>query len=378
MVERGAGPFRVLLPCSGLGIVQRGFETFAIECHAALRSHPDMRPLLLRARGPTGPEERRAPTFSRSSAPARMLGRAVRRDGYFAEQIVYALTAIPTLLRERPHVVLFSDWALGHALARIRAGTRSSYKLLLCNGAPGHPPYPPGFDHVQQLTPALHELALAAGEAPESQTLLPLGVALDPELRLPTREEQGALRERLGLPTDRELVLSVAALNTWHKRLDYVVHEVASLDPRPHLVLLGQHESETPGLLELAAGELGADGFTVRTVAPEAVDDYYRCADAFVLGSVYEGSGRVLLEALGRGLPTVCHDSETTRFVTGPHGLRVDLTRAGALAGMLAEVRRDGFSAERRHAQHRFAYENFGWGALTPRYVDMIARCAAG
>jgi 1,2-diacylglycerol 3-alpha-glucosyltransferase len=377
MVERGGGPIRVLLPCSGLGIVQRGFETFAIECHAALRSHPGVRPLLLRARGPVGEEERRAPTLSRDATPARLLGRVLRRDGYFAEQLVHALTAVPTLLRERPDVVLFSDWALGHALARIRSATRSSYRLLLCNGAPGHPPYPPEFDHVQQLTPALHALALAAGEAPERQTLLPLGVALEAEPRLPAREERDALRERLGLPRDDELVLSVAALNTWHKRLDYVVREVASLDPRPHLVLLGQHEKETPALLALAAAELGTDGFTVRTVAPEAVDDYYRCADAFVLGSVYEGSGRVLLEALGRGLPTVCHDSETTRFVTGPHGLRADLKRTGALAGVLAGLRRNGFSEERRRAQHRFAYDTFGWKALTPRYVDMIARCAA-
>lgn len=354
----------------------RGFETFALECHAALRNAERVRPLLVRGRGPAGPDERVAPTFSRDSRIARLFGRAARRDGYFAEQMGYALAALPTLIRERPDVVLFSDWALGIALGGLRRGTRARYRLLLCNGAPGPPPYPAAFDHVQQLTPAYHELVLAAGEPPQRHTLLPLGVAIEPELRVPGPDERAALRDRLGLPRDRELLLSVAALNRWHKRLDYVIEEVAALDQPVHLVMLGQREPETPEVLALAASRLGAGGFTSRTVAPEQVDDYYRCADAFVLGSVYEASGRVLLEALGRGLPTLCHDSPTTRFVTGAYGLRADFTRRGALSEKIAELRADRFGDDRRRAQHRFVHDEFSWDALLPRYVAMIERCA--
>jgi 1,2-diacylglycerol 3-alpha-glucosyltransferase len=375
MVDRA--PIRVLLPCSGLGIAMRGFETFAIECHAALRRHPGVDATLVRARGTLGVDERRAPTISRDSRAARALGKLARRDGYFAEQMVYALSLVPVLARERPHVILFSDWALGGALGRVRRLTRQRYRLLLCNGAPGPPPYDWTIDHVQQLTPAYHQLALDAGEPPERHTLLPLGVALEPELRPASVEERTALRAALGLPRDSELLLSVAALNTWHKRLDYVIREVAAMEPRPHLVLLGQHEDETPGVLRLAAELLGADGFTARTVPPEEVFRYYRSADIFVLGSLYEASGRVLLEALGHGLPTVCHDSETTRFVTGPHALRGDLSKPGGLAALVAAARAEPLSEARRQEQHRFAYETFGWDSLLPRYVDMIERCAA-
>ena len=149
------------------------------------------------------------------------------------------------------------------------------------------------------------------------------------------------------------------------------------MEPRPHLVLLGQREDETPGVLALATDLLGADGFTARTVAPEQVAAYYRCADMFVLGSLYEGSGRVLLEALGHGLPTLCHDNETTRFVTGPHGLRGDLSQPGALRALVADARARPLSDEHRADQHRFAYDTVGWDSLLPRYVDMIERCAA-
>jgi glycosyltransferase involved in cell wall biosynthesis len=220
-------------------------------------------------------------------------------------------------------------------------------------------------------------MALAAGEPPARHTLLPLGVELEPELRLRSGDERSALREQLGLPRDRELLLSVAALNLWHKRLDYVVREVARMEPRPHLVLLGQGEDETPALLQLAAELLGPDGFTARTVEPAEVSDHYRCADLFVLGSLYEASGRVLLEALGHGLPTLCHDSETTRFVTGTHGLRGDLSRPGGLAALVAAAHAEPMNDTRRRAQHRFAYESFGWDSLLPRYVEMIEACAA-
>jgi glycosyltransferase involved in cell wall biosynthesis len=306
-----------------------------------------------------------------------MLGAAVRRDGYFTEQMLYALTVMPVVARERPDVLYLSDWALAGVLGRLRALTRSRYRLLLCNGAPGPPPYDRTIDHVQQLTPAYYDMALVAGESPRRHTLLPLGVAIDRELRLPSEEERAALRERLGLPRAGELLLSVAALNAWHKRIDYVIREVAKLEQRPHLVLLGQQEAETPPILELARELLGPDGFTARTVAPEAVADYYRCADAFVLGSLYEASGRVLLESLGHGLPTLCHDSETTRFVTGPHGLRADLSRPGALAALVEAGRAAPLTESRRRAQHRFVHETFAWEALVPRYVEMIEACAA-
>ena len=377
MVDRPRAPTRVLLACSGLGHAVRGFETFATECHAALRPHPRVEALLVRARGAAGDGERIAHTIGRDARLARLAGRAVRRDGYFAEQMAYALGLAPLLARERPDVVLFSDWALGVALGRWRALTRSRYRLLLSNGAPGPPPYDWGIDHVQQLTPAYHRMALEAGEPPERHTLLPYGIAIEPELALRAQEERMALRRRLELPPERELVLSVAALNIWHKRLDYVIRELASLERRPYLVLLGQPDDETPAVLELATSLLGPGGFTTRTVSPGAVADYYACADVFVLGSLHEASGRVLLEALGRGLPTLCHDSEITRFVTGDHGLRADLSRPGALRELLAGLRREGLGRERRLGQHRFAREQFGWEALLPRYVEMIEACAA-
>jgi glycosyltransferase involved in cell wall biosynthesis len=191
-------------------------------------------------------------------------------------------------------------------------------------------------------------------------------------------EDDPGLRRRLGLPRDAELLLSVAALNRWHKRLDYLIDEVASLERRPHLVLLGERDEEAPVVLAQARRLLGEGGFTHRTVPRAEVGAYYRAADMFVLASRHEAMGRVLVEALAHGLPVLAHDAEWSRSVVGEHGFLADLERPGALAALIEHVRSDDGGRPARLARHRDAFERFSWERLTPRYVEMVRACAAG
>src|SRR5205085_5694942 len=127
--------------------------------------------------------------------------------------------------------------------------------------------------------------ALAGAERPGRHTLLPLGVGVPDTPPALGTGARSALRGRLGLPAQGEVLLCVAALNTWAKRLPYLIEEVASLERRPHLVLLGQTEDETPDILALARDRLGPDGHTVAAVGRHAVSDYYLVADPMVLPS---------------------------------------------------------------------------------------------
>lgn len=368
----GERPVKVMIACSGLGHVARGFETFAQESFEALRGHPEVAAYLVKGAGPAAQGELVARTVRRDEAPARALGRALRRDPYVAEQLVFAARCLPLIASCDPDVIFFSDWAFGKVLGRWRSATGRRYRLLMSNGAAGPPPYDPAFDHIQQLTPLFMDLATAAGEPQGRHTLLPLGFHLVADERRPTDEETRARRVRLDLPVDRDIVLSVAALNVWSKRLDYLIREIAGLQPRPHLVLLGQPEAETEEVLALARTLLGTDGFTVRTVPAAEVADYYRAADALVLCSIYEGMGRVLVEALSHGLRVIAHDAHWARYVTGGHARLADLTAEGELRKVLRTVLDQPPEAAACRAGQRFAQETFGWEALTPRYVEMF------
>jgi len=366
----------VLLACAGLDHARRGFETFARECFEALRDDPGVRIELVKGSGPRGPDERSIPTLRRDRRLALALGRALHARAFRFEHAAFAVSLLPVLVHRRPDVVYLSEWDTAKALAVARRISGLRYRLLLSNGTM----VASGFDHldrVQDLTPAAREYVIDRGADPRRHVVLPLGFHIAEAFEPPNAEERLALRERLDLPLDRHVVLSVAALNRHHKRLDYVIEEVASLpEPRPFLLLAGQREEETPGLEALARERLPADGYSFRTVPAEAVPALHRASDTFVLASLYEGLPRALIEASASGLPCLVHEYPVTEYALGPHRHSADLTRPGALAALLSRLSGSDLTPERAADLHRHAYEKFSWDRLRPRYVELLAEVA--
>src|SRR3954470_9328050 len=56
---------RAVIACGGVGIAQRGFETFTRECFDALSRRDDVDLVLVKGRGARTPRERVAPTVHR-------------------------------------------------------------------------------------------------------------------------------------------------------------------------------------------------------------------------------------------------------------------------------------------------------------------------
>jgi glycosyltransferase involved in cell wall biosynthesis len=379
---RGAGPagrVRSFLVCTGLGHVCRGYETFTRECFDALRGDDRLDLHLFKGAGPAGDRERPVPCLRRDDRWNRWVGALLGRDSYYVENATFVLGLLRYLIQRRPAVVFFSDVHVGNLLWHWRRFTGCRFLLLASNGGPIGPPEFPRFDHVHQVLRVYYDESARAGRAPGTQTLLPYGFRLQPLFHPLEPDGRAALRMRLGLPGDRPVVLSVGAIKSTHKRMDYVVREVAALpSPRPFLVLLGQHEEETPAVLAAADEALGPGGYLCRTVAAGAVRDYYDAADAFVLGSLYEGFGRVLVEAQARGLPCLAADRPFGHEVLGPQGYFADFSRPGALAGLLARVLTEETGPARAVARHAAAYARLSWDRLAARYADMFVEVAAG
>jgi glycosyltransferase involved in cell wall biosynthesis len=228
------------------------------------------------------------------------------------------------------------------------------------------------------VTSKFYRLALAAGSPPGQQSLIPLGFTIAPHFAPVTADRKAELRRRLGLPRNRSIVLSVSAVNTSQKRLDYLINEMARLPlRRPYLVILGQIDAESPDIVRLANKLLGADGFRIETVAPSEVRDYYRASDVFVLASTREGFGMALVEAMSHGLPCLAHDYGITRDVLGEEGYFADFTIPGRLTQLLEQVLREDPDAEAQSARHRAVFKRFAWDRLRPFYIEMIHKCAS-
>jgi glycosyltransferase involved in cell wall biosynthesis len=306
-----------------------------------------------------------------------LVARRLSREPFIVEHVAFALALIPTLVLRRPDVVYFSEWHLGRVLGAWRQVSRQSFALVFCNGAFAPGPYG-HLDRVQQLAPGAIEYTVEGGESPNRQELLPLGFQIEPDFVSVTDDERAALRRRLDLPTDRRIVIAVAALNRYHKRLDYLIQEVAAMpEPRPYLLLTGQEETETPAIRKLALQRLGADGHAIRTAAPADMADHYRASDVIVLASLSESFGRVLVEAQTHGLPCLAHEHPVMSWVLGDEGATADLREPGSVAAWLRGLTPADLSDdERRRRRHRSAYERFSWTMLADRYVEMLGAAA--
>lgn len=371
-----AGPVRVFLPCTGLGRERRGFETFTRDCAAALAADPRLEIRVFGGGGDLLPHEREVWNLRRSGLLAGVVSAITGADRYFIEQVSFFAGFAGALSLQKPDLVYFADVNLGNACWHWRRLTRQRYRLLYYNGGPTTRPFT-RCDLVQQVSPEHYDSAIARGEDANRQFLLPHGVAIDPAFQPLSPADRAAHRAAYGIPADVPVVLSVGALDASHKRMDHVIDELATMASRPHLVLLGAQTRETPALRERAEARLGGR-CTMLTLPHGEVRAMYGAADVFVLASLVEGFGIAQVEALAAGLPCVAHETATSAYVLGPHGVLVDLRVPGILASTLERLLKVAAAADAPRLRHAWARAKFSWDTLAPAYADALVACAAG
>lgn len=369
-------PIRVFFCCSSVGITNRGIESFFREAFDNLKQVAGIELTLLKGGGEERSNEFVIWTLPKTGRAAQIIGKITGRSSYAVEQWTSFFPIWMRMRTKKPHVVFSSDANLLFLLKKAKPFARFPYCLLFSNGGPCLPPFT-RMDAVHQVAPSHHQAALAAGESAEKQFFIPYGISVPdgaPEVSEAIKRE---VREQLGLPVDRKIVLSVGWISAQQKRMDYLVNEVAALpQPRPYLVLLGSMDEQSKKIVDLARAKLGGESFMARSVSHEQVATYYRAADVFALASLQEGFGRVFLEALIHGLPVIAHNHPVMQFVIGDQGTLADLSRPGELAralGPALATRNTPEAAARRRESIR---RRFTWELLAPQYRDMFIDCA--
>ncbi len=363
---------KVALVCPTVGQTRRGYERFMTELFGLIRTDVDA--TLFKGAGEPAPGEHVVAHMKRTGMVARMAGKRLRYTRYRLEFATFAAALWPHLLRGRFDVVHVIDPPLARPLAAMRGLVRSRYGLVFTDGGPAPFDATPYADVVQYVTPGQQQEAVARGADARKGSMLPVGVDIPGRA---DAADRAALRGRHGVGPGTFVILAVTSLNRHHKRVDYLIDEVARL---PGDILLwidaSVHPDGDASLLELARERLGAR-FRHTHVASDRVGELYRLADVMVSASTYETFGMAVVEAMSAGLPVVTHDSPHFRWLVDGHGHLVDMGAAGALTGRLTyllahrdELRISGAcdSARRR----------FGWGSLKEGYLDLYRRAIAG
>jgi len=364
----GNNKSNVFIICTGLGHINRGYETFTMECFNALKTSPDFELFLLKGAGRSYEKEFTILCAKRNTKLARFLAKIIRKGTYWIEQFTFLIGMLPYLIKYKPKVIYYSDFILGTFLFHLRSFFKFKYKLLFSNGAPNGPPYKTE-DHIQQLLTIYAKEAIEKGTPPDKQTLLPYGFDININERLLATKGKDTIREALGFAPEQKIILSVGAINKHHKRMDYLINEVAKLPANYFLVILGQFEDETEELLNLAAGKLNGRHL-ITSIPSEEVKNYYIASDFFVLASLKEGFGRVLIEALSYGLPCIVNNHANAIGVLGEYGEFIDMEGEGVLATTLLSEK-SSFSKEQRIEA---SYNLYSWDRLKEKYAAMITK----
>jgi 1,2-diacylglycerol 3-alpha-glucosyltransferase len=366
----------VFLACTGLGRINRGYETFTHECFQALKGEPALDLYLFKGGGTSSQREKTLFNIHRQSPLGNLLGKLFKKESYFIEEFTFCLSFLPYIIIRKPATIFYCDFNLGSFLwnFRERLGSKLGlkYKLVFANGAPNGPPFT-RCDLVQQQLPCYVKEALDAGEPAEKHFLLPPGINIDSDVAY-SNEDKGALRKKFGVPPNRKVIISVGAVKAIHKRMDYLVREVSSLPQGEYfLVILGQFEPGTTEIQELAQ-KLLPGNHLITSVPFHQVGSYYALADLFVLCSLREGVPRVYLEALRSGLPVLTHDYQVSREALQEEGICADLSKEGTLTKLIESISKNEaiFSDEAAQRRRDFVRETYSWSVLKKRYVQML------
>lgn len=359
---------KIALVSTSLGRVLRGFESFTESLFQSLRNQvPELQVTLFQGGGQSGEHRVLVPNFHHQDLPARWLG---WERAALVEQRSFALSLYPKLRRGRYDIIHYNELVMGSALFHLRRTFGGKFKLLYCNGAPSPPVhYHHRCDFAQMLTGPMYETARSFGLLPERLFLVPYGVDA---LRFSPQAKNNRLqiRQKLGIPEKAKVVFTAAALKREHKRIDYVIKEVANLEETVWLLAAGQRTEDTP-FLESQAEKLLPGRWRFISWPHSSVHLLYGAADVFVLASLAEAFGLVTVEALLSGLPVVVHDTPQNRWILDgqPSGL-IDMSQEGNLAVHL----RNFFSLHIPVSSPVKTAERFSWERLIPQYNSMYQK----
>jgi hypothetical protein len=207
------------------------------------------------------------------------------------------------------------------------------YRLLYSNGAPLHRRSPRWITCSRSRRSTTTRRSRR--EEPESKTLArairhqrPGGRAGETTTAL-----QKQIRQRLVCRVDRRIVISVGAINDYHKRMDYTVREVAAMPAADAAVPRAARR--------VRAADAGRFWRWRTNCSASRITRRGRCRTprwptttarrtSFVLSSLKEGFGRVYLESLIHGLPTIGHDHACNAIRARRRGASSRTCRSGA------------------------------------------------
>jgi len=190
---------------------------------------------------------------------------------------------------------------------------------------------------------------------------------VDPTIFVPGSGE----RQRLGLPSDKPIVLMVSALTPFKRVLEGI--QAISLLKEAFLVIAGDGEQRSE-VVELGR-RLLPNRFCLITLPRADMPALYRSANVFLHMSQDESSANVYVEALSSGVPIVAHDRPLMRWTLEDQAILVDTSDQRAVASGILEAICMCSETEVR-ARRELVQRRFSWESIAEQYCTFFEKVA--
>ena len=365
-------PVKLAMVSCGLGNVNRGFEVSTARWYSALKNDPRLSVRLFA--GGNYPDSTwvanlprdfllRWPLFIASLFNKRR----VWEFAYGSEMVTFAVGMLPHIFSFQPDVVWTKEAPFGYVLIFFRDLLKLKFKVVIANGGGFKPNTVKLFDYVQHLQPSSYETALSFGISKDKMQVLPHFARYERP-----NQARDDVRKEFGLMPDDFAIITVSAWNRYHKRIDYIINEVAKIeDPKVKLIMCGHPEPDTASLKEQAKKLLG-DRVQWLTLPPEGVHRALYASDVYVIASIDEVFGAATIEAALAEKPIICHPNAGTRYILGDYVGNADLTLEGELKDNLLKVKNSPPSQERLQKIAESVRGKFSEKELCRRFADAV------
>ncbi|MEI6523514.1 MAG: glycosyltransferase [Bacteroidota bacterium] len=359
---------QLFLICTGLGIVQRGFETYMSDLSDKLQTTNALFTTKLYTGGNYYSSFNNSKKLFCISRTNRFCIQLIGKNNTAElELISFFFSLLVEILFKKPNAIYLGEYKLYCYLFKIRKLLNLDYSLVLYTGGQVSPGlYNIKKDFVHHITDVYYNDLVKKGYPKARQFVLPHFVTINYK---PTSIDKCIYEAK---SIGKKIIISVGVIDESIKRMGFFV-KILSHQPNIYFpVLLGESSNETPGIITALDSSFGKGNYFVDRVNRSTLYSYLNESDVFVLLSKKESFGLAALEAISVGLPVICCDFYESRYVLKNSASLIDCNNIDEIRNKLKDTLDHPLSLLEKQERINFVKENYIWDVLEKAYLNMF------
>ncbi len=340
---------RIAISSSGLGHVYRGAEIWANNLAYALHERGLDVTLFKGGGKPESDIEEVIPCIKRNSI---ILGGKESKLPWLwrirIEGVTFSLVLLMKLILSEKYDIIHIDteYLSKKVMLAKRLGLLHSKIVCINNGGASEALYRSGMN-IQQVAQHYEDEAKEKGINTKNWFVIPHFV----DAKKFMHRSNINMREKLKIPKNAFVVLSVGAVSRRYKRMDWIIKEFSKfhkeVEKNSYLVVVGELEEDSKELIKWGKFLLKDNIRFLSNIPNNEMPSIYSMADVFTLGTLTEVFGIVFLEAMASEVPVIAHNYPVTKWIVGDGGECIDMTQEGRLSSTLKKYTNDDFRKEK-------------------------------